>query len=98
MEPSLKEAVVDYVAKIDIKNIMKGRISRTELKPGHYYMKIQKKNIDYVGKFIRCYNMGSGDGMTVHFVFELNYNQYTLDDEMWGSVSGDELMYFTETT
>lgn len=98
MEHALKNIVLDYVSKIDIKNIMKGRISRTELKPGHHYMKIQGKNIDYAGKFVQCYNMGSGDGMTVHFIFELNGSQYILDDQMWGSISGEELMYFTENT
>ena len=98
MEHALKQVVLDYVGKIDIENIMKGRISRTELKPGHHYMKIQGKNVDYAGKFVHCYRMGSGDGMTLHFLFELNGTQYTLDDQMWGSISGEELMYFTENT
>ena len=98
MEASAKEIVLDYVNKIDINNIIKGRISRTEMKPDHHYMKIQGKNVDYAGKFIGCYRMGSGDGMTIHFTFELNNTKYTLDDQMWGSISGEELMYFTENT
>ena len=68
------------------------------MKPGHHYMKIQGKNIDYAGKFVQCYLAGSGDGMSVHFIFELNGKQYTLNDQMWGSISGEELMYFTENT
>jgi hypothetical protein len=98
MEGALKQVVLDYVSKIDIENIMKSRISRTELKPGHHYMMIQGKNVEYAGKFVSCYRMGSGDGMTVHFIFELNNTQYILDDQMWGSISGEELMYFTENT
>jgi hypothetical protein len=98
MEGALKKVVLDYVSKIDIENIMKARISRTEMKPGHHYMMIQGKTINYAGKFVSCYRMGSGDGMTVHFIFDLNNTQYILDDQMWGSISGEELMYFTENT
>jgi len=98
MKLSTEQIVLDYVKTIDIKNIMKGRISRAEMKPGNHYMVIQGKNINYAGKFIDYGMWGSGDGMTVHFTFELNGKQHTLDDQMWGSISGEELMYFTENT
>jgi len=39
--------------------------------------------------------MGSGDGTTVHLEFERDGTKITVNDEMWGSVSGDELVYFT---
>jgi hypothetical protein len=46
------------------------------------------------GTFIRCYRMGSGDGMTVHWEFNNGGKMTTIDDQMWGSVSGKELTYF----
>jgi hypothetical protein len=51
----------------------------------------------YVGRFIRCYRMGSGDGMTSHWEFDNNGTIVRIDDETWGSVSGDELLGFSVT-
>lgn len=51
----------------------------------------------YVGKFIRSYRMGSGDGMTSHWEFDNNGTIVRIDDETWGSVSGDELLGFSVT-
>jgi hypothetical protein len=38
--------------------------------------------------------MGSGDGMTLHWEFTLDGNIYTESDEMWGSRTGEELVYY----
>jgi hypothetical protein len=79
--------------------MMESRISRTELIVGNEYYKnkMVKGTLikEYVGKYIRTYWMGSGDGMTVHLEFEKDGVKVTVDDEMWGSVSGHELAYFT---
>jgi hypothetical protein len=40
--------------------------------------------------------MGSGDGMTLHWEFNLDGVITTEDNEMWGSVSGSELAWFIE--
>ena len=54
------------------------------------------ENVILVGRFIRSYSMGSGDGMTAHWEFELNGKIITVNDEMWGSVSGEGLVGFRE--
>jgi hypothetical protein len=38
--------------------------------------------------------MGSGDGMTVHWEFNKNGTIIRVDDEMWGSLYGTELIGF----
>jgi len=50
----------------------------------------------YVGKFVKSYNMGSGDGMTVHMEFDNFGTRVIVDEAMWGSLYGNELSYFTE--
>jgi len=81
-----------------IMNLMKSRVARTDLKVGTCYTKIQAVNgvqtAKCVGKFVRAYRMGSGDGMTIHWEFDLNGTVTRIDDEMWGSVNGNELAYF----
>jgi hypothetical protein len=49
-----------------------------------------------VGRFIRSYSMGSGDGTTAHWEFVLNGQIITVNDQMWGSVSGEGLVGFRE--
>lgn len=49
-----------------------------------------------VGRFVKAYRMGSGDGMTVHWEFELLGSKVTVDDQMWGSLGGQELVGFRE--
>jgi hypothetical protein len=49
-----------------------------------------------VGRFVRSYCMGSGDGMTLHWEFNKEGKVTTVDDEMWGSVGGQELVQFEE--
>ena len=82
-----------------ISDMMESRISRTQLIVGNEYYKNQmvKGTLikEYVGKYIRTYWMGSGDGTTVHLEFEKDGAKLTVNDEMWGNISGEELAYFT---
>jgi hypothetical protein len=81
-----------------IEQTMKSRISRANLDTTKYYIKIYKLGgatvEEEVGRFLKSYTMGSGDGMTLHWEFELNGKIRRIDDEMWGSVSGAELVGF----
>ena len=83
-----------------IKPIMESRISRAQLKPGTEYIKIKQVNgvnkEENVGVFVCSYHMGSGDGMTCHWEFKKDGIITTFDDEMWGSVSGSELIWYRE--
>jgi hypothetical protein len=47
-----------------------------------------------VGRFVKAYRMGSGDGMTLHWEFLKDGATIRIDDEMWGSLSGAELTGF----
>lgn len=80
----------------DITELMQSRISRTQLKEGKEYYKIHKGVKEFIGKYIRTYYMGSGDGTTVHVEFELDGKKICVNDEMWGSLNGEELVYFAE--
>jgi len=81
--------------------VLKKCISKMNLHMNTTYEKITNtKNLGetaiLVGRFIRSYNMGSGDGTTAHWEFELNGKIITVNDEMWGSVSGEGLVGFRE--
>ncbi len=81
-------------------NIINDRINRVDMDNTKYY--IQVKYVDgietrtYVGKFIRTYYRGSGDGTTVHIEFENNGIRTSINEDMWGSMNGKELSYFIE--
>ena len=81
-----------------IEQIMNQRISRGQLEVGKAYIKIKEVTgtvtEEDVGTFIRSYRMGSGDGMTLHWEFNKDDKITTIDDAMWGSVSGKELTYY----
>ena len=85
-----------------IENIFLTRISRAYLDTAKYYIKVTKLGgatvEEEVGRFLKSYTMGSGDGMTLHWEFELNGKIRRIDDEMWGSVSGAELVGFRPVT
>jgi hypothetical protein len=80
--------------------IIRERISRLNLDTTKNYEKVQKVNgqdlVTLVGRFVKAYRMGSGDGMTAHWEFELDGKKVTVDDDMWGSVGGKELIGFRE--
>jgi hypothetical protein len=93
---SIETFIAEYVKSIDVDTIINKRVTRADMKVGHHYMKHQNGSAHYAGTFHTCSYSGSGDGMEIHFWFNLNNKIYKLDDQMWGSVSGKELMYFTE--
>ena len=78
------------------------RIDRANLDTTKCYMKVQKTKggmdvEEYVGKFLKSYTMGSGNGRTLHWEFNNNGKVIRVDDEMWGSINGKELAGFSET-
>jgi hypothetical protein len=77
------------------------RISRVNLDVTKNYTRVRIINNNavkqFVGRFVKTYRMGSGDGMTVHMEFNDNGRITKVDEEMWGSVTGYELSYFIET-
>ena len=79
---------------------MEKRIDRTQLDTSKSYY--QKRIINgkmtqtYLGKFVKTYRMGSGDVMTVHTEFDNFGTRVVVDEEMWGSLNGSELSYYTE--
>jgi len=81
--------------------IIESRISRVDLDVTKNYTQVKIVNDtkvkEYLGKFVKVYRMGSGDGMTVHTEFNDNGRVTRVDEEMWGSISGRELSYFIET-
>jgi hypothetical protein len=85
-----------------MEDIMRQRISRLDLDTTKNYEKIQLiKGIEIatlVGRFVKSYRMGSGDGMTAHWEFELEGQTIVVNDEMWGSLGGQELVGFREVT
>ena len=83
-----------------VKTILSPYLSRANLDTTKMYEKVEKVNgqdiLTPVGKFVKCYRMGSGDGMTIHWEFELLGNKVTVDDDMWGPRPGQELLGFRE--
>lgn len=80
--------------------LMMKRASRANLDTSKIYIKVQmvggKRVEEEVGQFIKSYRMGSGDGMTLHWEFLKNEKIIRVDDEMWGSIGGEELVGFVE--
>ena len=78
--------------------VLASRFSRANLDTTKKYIKVQnvggKRVEEEVGQFVRSYRMGSGDGMTLHWEFLKNGQVIRIDDEMWGSVGGQELLGF----
>ena len=108
----LKKLIILYCTEIGIMSnssdlldkmipILEKHCNRANLKEGVSYTKCQRVNgkMKYtdVGRFVRSYCMGSGDGMTLHWEFNIDGKVYTESDDMWGSIDGEELMYYKET-
>ena len=83
-----------------IEKLLEARWARGDLDTKKSYIKVQRKGNDLievpVGRFVRSYRMGSGDGMTIHWEFEKDGIVSRINDEMWGSVDGSELLGFKE--
>lgn len=83
-----------------MESMLQTRINRGNLDPAKSYIKVQKVNgvttQTPVGRFVRSYRMGSGDGMTLHWEFNLDGVITVEEDAMWRSVSGSELTWYVE--
>jgi hypothetical protein len=81
-----------------ITSLLESRCSRANLDTTKEYMMVKKvngKNVETdVGLFVRAYRMGSGDGMTIHWEFLKDSVTIVIDDAMWGSIEGSELVGF----
>lgn len=80
--------------------VLEKRVSRANLDTSKSYIKVQRVNgvevREEIGQFVKAYRMGSGDGMTLHWEFIKDGKTIHVDDEMWGSVAGTELVGFVE--
>ena len=85
-----------------IEALLKSRVSRTQLDTTKSYTRIRtvggKEERTFVGTFVRTYTTGSGDGMTSNLEFNNNGSITTISEDMWGSVNGDELSCFIESS
>jgi hypothetical protein len=79
---------------IDLQPSMKARYNRGNLEVGISYIQVNNTGRKPVGKFISTDYQGSGDGMEIIVIFELDGKQNIIREDMWGSLSGDELSYF----
>ena len=83
-----------------ISQVINKRVTRALLDDKKSYIMIKivggKEVRTEVGRFVRSYRMGSGDGMTLHWEFNKEGKVTTVNDEMWGSYSGQELAQFEE--
>ena len=81
-----------------VESLMQTRVNRLNLDDTKFYEKIVKTEkgtqFIYLGRFVRSYRMGSGDGMTAHWDFDNDGTLTTVDDELWGSIGGNELIGF----
>lgn len=83
----------------DIVDVIKSRMRRGNLNTTLCYTQVYNKYGGYtigkyVGKFVRSYSMGSGDGTTIHWEFDDNGTINVVCDQMYGSCNGDELTGF----
>lgn len=83
---------------MDILDIMEQRCQRGNLNTTKNYMKVQMisgvSKEEEVGRFVKSYRMGSGDGMTLHWEFVKDGQKIVVDDEMWGNMNGEGLISF----
>lgn len=82
----------------DFQASMASRASRLDLNTTKNYCMVRGSDVTFVGKFVRSYRMGSGDGMTAHWEFMNDGKVTRVDDEMWGSLGGAELVGFVEVS
>ena len=82
------------IAMPSLEKVMKSRCTRGDLEKGVAYIQVNRKGRTKVGKFVNSGYQGSGDGMELVLIFELDGKNHTVREEMWGSIRGDELSYF----
>ena len=83
-----------------IYTMLETRCNRANLDTAKSYIEVVTKNgvttERKVGRFIRTYRMGSGDGMTMHWEFNLDGVIHTVEDSFFGTVGGEELVWYKE--
>jgi len=86
----------------ELKELFNTRSSRTNLDTTKYYMKIQilegELVQEEVGRFVRYYTMGSGDGSELFWEFTKDGKIITVSNQMWGTVAGHGLIHFKEVS
>ena len=87
---------------MSIVDVLKNRISRTQLIQGEDYTWYKLVNNEYiserVGVFERAFMQGFGDGTTLHMVFNRDGKTIQVDEDMRGIYSGKELSFYRRTT
>ena len=78
----------------NIDNNMKSRYNRGNLEKGVAYIQVINTNRTKVGKFVESCYQGSGDGLELVVVFEINGKNHIVRENTWGSINGNELSYF----
>jgi len=85
-----------------IEGILRQQNSSTHLDTTKSYIKVQRTEAgvveEPVGRFVRSYCMGSGDGMTLHWEFIKDDKTIVIDDERWGPIDGSNMVGFKEDT
>ena len=85
-----------------IEGILRQQNSRTHLDTTKSYIKVQRTEAgileERVGRFVRSYCMGSGDGMTLHWEFIKDDKTIVIDDQRWGPINGSTMVEFKEDT
>lgn len=80
--------------------IFTSRISRMNLDTTKNYIKIVKNGDisieEPVGRFVKAYTMGSGDGMAAYWEFTKDGITMVVCDQMWGPFDGAGLIGFKE--
>jgi hypothetical protein len=83
-----------------IEGIFIQRNSRAYLDTTKSYIKVQRTKAgileEPVGRFVRSYCMGSGDGMTLHWEFIKDDKTIVIDDQRWGPIDGSTMVEFKE--
>ena len=81
-----------------IETTLEARYNRGNLEKGVAYIQINRGTRTSVGKFVGSGYHGSGDGTQLVLIFEHLGRQNTIQEDMWGSTSGEELSYFVRDT
>jgi len=83
-----------------IASILGSRMSRMNLDTKKNYIKVHTKEgktvEEPVGRFVRAYQMGSGEGMTAHWEFMKDGKTIRVDDEFFGALTNKNLLGFRE--
>ena len=86
----------------ELKELFNTRAARTNLDTTKCYMKIQILHGELVqeevGRFVRSYTIGSGDGSELFWEFTKDGKTITVSNQMWGTIAGHGLIHFKEVS